>query len=46
MVEQQNTALINSQEQVREQYIKGVYHPPSTVDDNIDELKQLIEVLK
>ena len=33
------------QDLVREQFIKGVYHPPSSLEDEGDQLKQLVEVL-
>lgn len=44
MVEQQ-IKTTPEQDLVREQFIKGVYHPPSSLDDEGDQLKQLIEVL-
>jgi hypothetical protein len=44
MVEQQ-IKTTPEQDLVREQFIKGVYHPPSSIEDEGDQLKQLVEVL-
>lgn len=44
MVEQQ-IPTTPEQDVMREQFIKGVYHPPAMIDENTDLTKQLVEVL-
>lgn len=43
--EQTNSILQTTQEQVREQAVKGLFHPASAVDENLEEIHQLIEVV-
>lgn len=42
---EQEVSTTPEQTLVREQFIKGIYHPPSSLEDEGDQLKQLVEIL-